>query len=222
MKTNTSSTTEINLFCSSPHFPNKTELDDLVRDLHLTKSGAELLTSRLGEWDLLGDDCKSTTYRKRHAEFSLYFTVDDNFCSCKDINGLFAAIAIDHDPSQRRIFIDSSSRSLTAVLLHNGNKFPSIPVAYSIQINENYNNVKHLLDRILHDKFNWYVWGDFKILRFLLGLQNGYTKFFCFLCLWDSRADSEYYRKEQRPNCERLTPEKHNLIHDALVSREKV
>mgnify|MGYP003461241802 FL=1 len=29
------------------HFPNKQDLDDLVRDLDLTKSNAELLTSRL-------------------------------------------------------------------------------------------------------------------------------------------------------------------------------
>ena len=30
---------------SKPHFPTKKELDDLIRDLGLTKSGAELLTS---------------------------------------------------------------------------------------------------------------------------------------------------------------------------------
>ena len=32
-----------------PHFPNQSELDDLIRDLGLTKSGAELLSSRLNE-----------------------------------------------------------------------------------------------------------------------------------------------------------------------------
>ena len=30
---------------AEPHFPTKQELDDLIRDLGLTKSGAELLTS---------------------------------------------------------------------------------------------------------------------------------------------------------------------------------
>ena len=43
-----------------PRFPTKKELDDLIRDLGLTKSGAELLTFRLNEWNLLGDDCKNT------------------------------------------------------------------------------------------------------------------------------------------------------------------
>ena len=137
-----------------PHFPNKTELDDLIRDLGLTKSGAELLASRLGEWNLLGKDCKSIAYRKRHAQFSVYFTVDGNLSYCKDVNGLFAAIGIEHVPSQWRLFIDSSSRSLKAVLLHNGSKHPSIPVAYSAQMSETYENIQHLLNRILYDNFN--------------------------------------------------------------------
>ena len=34
---------------SEPHFPIKKELDDLIRDLGLTKFGAELLTSRLNK-----------------------------------------------------------------------------------------------------------------------------------------------------------------------------
>ena len=205
-----------------PHFSNKTELDDLIRDLGLTKSGAELLASRLGEWNLLGKDCKSTAYRKRHAQFSVYFTVDGNLCYCKDANGLFVAIGIEHIPSQWRLFIDSSSRSLKAVLLHNGNKHPSIPVAYSIQMSETYEKIQHLLNRILYDIFNWYVCGDLKMLGFLLGLQGGFTKFSFFLCLWDSRANSEHYVKVKWRPREDLTPGKHNVIQNALVAREKI
>ena len=37
------------LTSSETHFPTKKELDDLIRNLGLTKSGAELLTSRLNE-----------------------------------------------------------------------------------------------------------------------------------------------------------------------------
>ena len=65
---------------AEPHFPTKQEPDDLIRDLGLTKSKAELLTSRLNEWNLLGDDCKSTAYRKRHSECSVYFDVIENLC----------------------------------------------------------------------------------------------------------------------------------------------
>ena len=123
-------------------------MDDLIRDLGLTKSGAELLTSRVNEWNLHGNDCKSTAYRKRHLEFSVYFDVIEDLCYCKNVEGLFRAVGIDHDPTQWRLFIDSSTKSLKAVLLHNGNIDPSIPLAYSLQMKEDYENVKQLLIKI--------------------------------------------------------------------------
>ena len=164
-----------------PHFPTKKELDDLICDLGLTKSGAELSTSRLNEWNLLGDNCNSTAYRNRHLEFSVYF--DSDFCYCKDLEGLFGAVGIDHNPTQWLLFIDSSTKSLKAVLLHNGNIYPSIPLAYSLQMKEDYENVKQLLIKINYAQFKLYVCGDFKMLGVLLGLQSGYTKYSCFLYL---------------------------------------
>ena len=85
---------------AEPHFPTKQEWNDLIRDLGLSKSGVELLTSRLNEWNLLGDDCKSTADRKKHLEFSVYFNVIEDLCYCKDVEGLFRAIGIYHDPTQ--------------------------------------------------------------------------------------------------------------------------
>jgi hypothetical protein len=41
------------------------------------------------------------------------------------------AMHVRHRPEQWRLFIDVSKTSLKAVLLHNGNKLPSIPVAYA-------------------------------------------------------------------------------------------
>ena len=84
----------------TPHFSNKTKLSDIIGDLYLTKSVAELLTSRLGKWNLLGEYCRSTAYQKRHEKFSAYFTADGNLCYFKAVNGLLAAaIGIDHDAS---------------------------------------------------------------------------------------------------------------------------
>ena len=178
---------------AEPHFPTKQELDDLIRDLGLTKSGAELIASRLNEWNLLGDDCKSTAYSKRHLEFSVHFDVIEELCYCKDssitskwtgkVEGLFCAVGIDHDPTQWRLFIDSSTKSLKAVLLYNDNIYPSISLAYSLQMKEDYENVKQLFIKINYAQFKWYVCGDFKMLGFLLGLQGGYTKYSCFLCM---------------------------------------
>lgn len=43
-----------------------------------------------------------------------------------------------YNPSEWRLFIDSSKESLKAVLLHNTNVYASIPVAYSVILDEDY------------------------------------------------------------------------------------
>ena len=40
----------------------------------------------------------------------------------------------------------------------------------------------------------------------LLGLQCGYKKFPCFLCLWDSRARAQQWIKQNWPVKEELVP----------------
>ena len=46
---------EVDTQCAGkdPHFLNQNELDDLTRDLGLTKAKAEMLSSRFKEWNLL-------------------------------------------------------------------------------------------------------------------------------------------------------------------------
>ena len=121
--------------------------------------------------------------------------MDNGLCYCNNVKCLFTAIGVEHNPTQWRLFIDSSTRSLKAVLLHNGNKYPSVPVAHSVQMKEDYENVKHLLEKLNYNEFQWDVCGDFKMIGFLLGLQGGFTKYSCFLCLWDSRATIDHYNK---------------------------
>lgn len=41
-----------------PHFPDQVDLSDLIRNLGLTKSIEELLTSRLKRWNLLDENCR--------------------------------------------------------------------------------------------------------------------------------------------------------------------
>ena len=87
---------------------------------------------------------------------------------------------------------------------------------------EDYENVKQLLIKINYVQFKWYVCGDFKMLGVLLGLQSGYTKYSCFLCLWNSRADGEHYEKMHWLTREELTPGMYNVIREPLVSWKKV
>ena len=75
-----------------PHFPNQSELNDLIRDLGLTKSNAEILTSRQKEWNLLDESYHITTQRERHKIFSQDFTLADKVCFSHDINDFFKVI----------------------------------------------------------------------------------------------------------------------------------
>ena len=168
-----------------PHFPNQAELNDLIRDLGLTKSKAELLTSRLKQWNLLDESCQVTKQRQGHDIFSQYFTLDEKVCYCHDINGLFEEVEFPYDPSDWQLFMDSSTRSLKVVLLYNGNKYPSIPIAHSVHLKEVYENVKHLLHMVKYEEHDWQVTGDFKMIGFLKGLEGGFTRHPCFLCYWD-------------------------------------
>ncbi|XP_058879412.1 uncharacterized protein LOC131737009 [Acipenser ruthenus] len=137
--------------------------------------------------------------RKRHQPFSSFFTRQDGLCFCHNVTSLFEAIGIACNQNEWRLFIDSSSRSLKAVLLHNGNKYPSLPLAHSVHLKEDYNSIKTLLDALKYDEYGWEVIGDFKIVAFLIGLQGGFTKFPCYLCLWDSRDTKAHYHRRDWP-----------------------
>ena len=92
------------------------------------------------------------------------------FAIAKNVEGLFFALGINDDSTQVRIFIDSSTESFKAVLLHNGNVYMSIPLAYSLQMKNYYENIKQLLSKINCAQYKWYVLYDYKILGFLKGL----------------------------------------------------
>ena len=204
------------------HFPNQQDLDDLIRDLGLTKSNAELLTSRLKEWNLADKSCLISRQRKRHETFSQYFTLREQLCYCHDIRGLFKQIGYSYSSQDWRLFIDSSNRRLKAVLLHNGNDCPSIPIAHSVHLKEDYTNVQHLLQMVKYEEHQWDVIGDFKMIAFLVGLQGGYTKNPCHLCLWDSRDDSSHYEIVDWPARKEFVVGERNVKYQPLVTQDKV
>ena len=100
-----------------------------------------------------------------------------------------------YSASDWRLFIGSFKQSLKAFLLHNGNVYPSIPIAHSVRMKEDRESVKILLELIQYNNHNWDVCGDFKMIAFLLGLQGGYTKHSCFLCGIAERMSSNTWSK---------------------------
>ena len=134
--------------------------------------------------------------------------------------GGFMGLA-EYNPQEWRLFIDSSVRSLKCVLLHNGNKYASIPIGHSISMREEYDSIKQILEKVAYLKYQWKICVDLKMVNFLLGQQNGYTKYPCFLCMWDSRAKSEHWTRKEWPLRKEMIAGEKNIIHQPWLPQKR-
>ena len=122
-----------------------------------------------------------------------------------------------------RLFIDSSKRSLKCVLLHNGNQFSPVPLAHSTTLKEKYEVVKYVLEKMSYNEHQWLICVDLKMVNCLLGQQSGFTKYPCFLCIWDSRDTAQHYEKKDWPVIQELVPcRAENIINNPLVDRDRI
>ncbi|XP_076804583.1 uncharacterized protein LOC143448650 [Clavelina lepadiformis] len=209
---------------SQPKPLTQPELNDLTRDLNLTKESAQLLGSRLRENNLLAPCTTYFWYRYRDKEFRKYFNYDEDhsLVYCQDVSGLILALGIVYSSAEWRLFLDSSVKSLKVVLLHNGNKIGSVPVGHSVKLTECYEDMKFLLKSLQYSQHKWKICGDLKMISILLGLQAGYTKHPCFLCLWDSRADDRHYTQISWPPRTSFTPGFKNVKFAYLVDPQNI
>ena len=199
------------------------QLNDLVRDLGLSKEASEILASRLSEHHVLHSEARITYYRRRDEELIRYFSEEGDFVFCNNIPGLHSAMGLSqYNPNEWRLFIDSSKRSLKCVLLHNGNKFACVPIGHSVILKEHYATVKMVIQKLCYDEHNWIACVDLKMVNILLGQQSGYTKYPCFLCLWDSRADEVHWEKKNWPVRQELAMGEKNIVNEPLVSRDRI
>lgn len=207
--------------CGATKFDQE-ELSDLVRDLYLSKSNSEILASRLKEKKLLKNGTNITFYRKRDETFRKYFAQEEEMVYCIDVVGLINEFGVEYKPENWRLFIDSSTKSLKAVLLNNGNIRGSLPIAHSTTMGEKYDNMEYLLKKIKYDEQQWEICTDLKVVTILLGQQSGFTKHMCFLCLWDSRARNEHFVRREWPARERFVIGENNITQKALVDPDKI
>jgi len=121
-------------------------------------------------------------YRGRHEEFKDFFSQEGGVVFCNDVCSVMKVFGHEYKPDQWRLFIDSSKVSLKVVLLHNGNRFPSVLLDHAANMKESYESMKLLLGKIKYDEFKWKLCGDRKVVALLLGMQLRYTKYCCFLC----------------------------------------
>lgn len=203
---------------SFPSLVTQPELSDLIRNLGLPKDGAEYLVSFFKKKHFLAPGTKVSLYRDRDLPFRQFFTTEDELVFCTNVQGLINELKQNsYRAGDWRLFIDSSKRSIKAVLLHNTNIYAPVPIAHSTVMQENYNNMQVLLEKIDYKSHQWQICGDLKIISMLLGQQSGFTKYPCYLCLWDSKDRQKHYKTKKWPVRTTLDPGSRNIIHDSLV-----
>ena len=161
-------------------------------------------------------------HRACHNEFKDFFSQEDGVVFYNDVCSVIEVLGHEYNPDQWRLFIDSSKASLKLVLIHNGNKFPSVPLAHAAYMKESYESMKLLLGRIKYDVFKWKLFVDLKVMALLLGMQLVYTNYCCFLCQWNSRDKKNHcVNKLWRKRTSLMAGEK-NVAIPPLVLPEKI
>lgn len=128
---------------------------------------------------------------------------------------------IRYDPNDWRIFIDSSKSSLKVVLLNSGNFYAPIPIGHSATLQEKYENLVIIMDKIKYNVHKWAVCGDLKIISMILGQQGGYTKTPCFMCTFDNRDRANHWTKDfYDPRT--LVVGEMNVVRESLVDPAKI
>jgi hypothetical protein len=165
--------------CSSnePHLLTEEDLNDIVHKLNLSKEQGELLGSRLKRWNPLHQETEVCFSHGCHEEFKDFFSQEDDVLFFSDICSILEVLGQENNPDWWHLFINLSKVSLKVVLLHNGKRFQSVPLAHAASMKETYESMKLLLGKIKYDEFKWKLCGDLTVVAMLLGMQLRYTKY---------------------------------------------
>jgi len=82
--------------------------------------------------------------------------------------------------------------------------------------------MKYVLECIKYTEEQWAICCDLKVVALLMGLQLGYIKHMCFLCLWDSRDNSSHYVRQQWPTRNSYKIGEANIKTTPLVKCDKI
>ena len=108
------------------------------------------------------------------------------------------------------------------MLLYIKNKYPALPLAYSRTLKEIYGDIEILLGLINYNQYKWHVGSDLKIIGILTGLQKGYTKVCCFLCLWDSRDKQHHCSYKEWEKRSEIIPGINSAANQPLINPNNV
>jgi len=80
-------------------------------------------------------------YHERNEEFKDFSSLEGGVVFCNDVCSIIEVLGHEYDTDQWRLFNDLSKVSLKVVLLHNGNRFPSIPLAHAANMKGSYESM---------------------------------------------------------------------------------
>lgn len=199
-------------------------LNTMIRQLKLSKRRSVILAGHLRAVNILASDVKISSFRNRQAIFAQYYTAnqENTFAYCHDIGALMISMNIEYAAEDWRLFIDGSKTSLKAVLLFYNNSINPVPLAFSKVTKETYESLKQILEMIKWNEHQWRISADLKVIALLSGLQTGYTKHMCYLCLWDTRYRYNQYEKRNWETRQEFLLNVANVVHVPLVPKEKI
>ena len=85
---------------TEPHLINENKLNDLVRDLDLPKVKAELLASRLKQWNLLQSGVKVCSFCTLQQSLDQCFIMKGGLVYCTDVGGIMQEFGYSHRPEE--------------------------------------------------------------------------------------------------------------------------
>lgn len=102
---------------------------------------------------------KINFYRTRENNPLPSFSHEDTPVFCHEIRRILKKLNFpEYFPEDWRLFIDTPRLGLECVLLHNKNKYDSIPIAHSTKMKEEYNTIALALEKIKYHEHQWVVY----------------------------------------------------------------
>lgn len=87
-------------------------------------------------------------YKIKEIDMNYFMFFHICICYCNNMTDLFEEFGIPIAPSDWGLFIESSSKRLKAVFLHNGKQLLTLPLAHSALLKESVDSVKMIPDKI--------------------------------------------------------------------------
>ena len=103
-------------------------------------------------------------------------------------------MGLEYDATEWRFLLTHPAEVSKQIFYIMGIVSLSIPIGHSVQMKEKTTAWKICCLLLTTIENKWLICEDLKVVGLVLGFQGEYTKYPCFLCLWDSQVDDQHYQ----------------------------